>query len=31
MLGTDFDVDRDGELAVQLGLLADRYRAAISA
>jgi predicted DNA-binding transcriptional regulator YafY len=31
MLGADFDVDRDGELAVQLGRLAERYRAAVSA
>lgn len=31
MLGADFDVDRDGELAAQLGRLADRYRAAVSA
>jgi predicted DNA-binding transcriptional regulator YafY len=31
MLGADFEVDRDTELAGQLGRLADRYRAAISA
>jgi len=31
MLGADFEVDPDTELAGQLGRLADRYRAAISA
>jgi predicted DNA-binding transcriptional regulator YafY len=31
MLGADFEVEGDSELAVHLGRLADRYRAAISA
>jgi predicted DNA-binding transcriptional regulator YafY len=31
MLGADFEVDREGELAQQLVLLADRYRAAVTA
>jgi predicted DNA-binding transcriptional regulator YafY len=31
MLGADFEVDRGSDLAEHLGLLADRYRAAVSA
>jgi hypothetical protein len=31
MLGADFEVDGDSELGTQLGRLAERYRAAISA
>jgi hypothetical protein len=31
MLGADFEINRDSELAAQVGRLADRYRAAISA